>query len=142
MCKTALKPIFFSINKISLDLSIPIVLQTTYTNEDLEIYPVNPVSLVLQILCPTQYVNSYLIVIPGGSAGKESACNAGDPGSIPESGRSPREGNSHPLHCSCLEISEKPDGLQSMRWQRVGQDGSLLLSMCAYGVTSVMSNSL
>ena len=102
MCKTALKPIFFSINKISLDLSIPIVLQTTYTNEDLEIYPVNPVSLVLQILCPTQYVNSYLIVIPGGSAGKESACNAGDPGSIPESGRSPREGNSHPLHCSCL----------------------------------------
>ena len=102
MCKTALKPIFFSINKISLDLSIPIVLQTTCTNEDLEIYPVNPASLVLQILCPTQYVNSYLIVIPGGSASKESACNAGDPGSIPESGRSPREGNSHPLQCSCL----------------------------------------
>ena len=103
MCKTALKPIFFSINKISLDLSIPIVLQTTYTNEDLEIYPVNPVSLVLQILCPTQYVNSYLIVIPGGSAGKESACNAGDPGSIPESGRSSGEGNGHPLQYCHLE---------------------------------------
>ena len=102
MCKTALKPIFFSINKISLDLSIPIVLQTTYTNEDLEIYPVNPVSLVLQILCPTQYVNSYLIVIPGGSAGKESACNAGDPGSIPESGSSPGVGNGNPLQYSCL----------------------------------------
>ena len=29
----------------------------------------------------------------GGSAGKESACNAGDPGSIPGSGRSPGEGN-------------------------------------------------
>ena len=31
---------------------------------------------------------------PGGSAGKESACNVGDLGSIPGSGRSPREGNS------------------------------------------------
>ena len=31
----------------------------------------------------------------GGSVGKESACNAGDLGSIPESGRSPGEGNSH-----------------------------------------------
>ena len=30
---------------------------------------------------------------PGGSAGEESACNAGDPGSIPGSGRSPGEGN-------------------------------------------------
>ena len=33
---------------------------------------------------------------------KEPACNAGDPGSIPRSGRSPREGNDHPLQCSCL----------------------------------------
>ena len=33
----------------------------------------------------------------GGSDGKESACNAGDPGSIPGSGRSPGEGNGHPL---------------------------------------------
>ena len=40
---------------------------------------------------------------PRSSAGKESACNAGDPGSIPESGRSPGEGNSNPLQYSCLE---------------------------------------
>ena len=40
---------------------------------------------------------------PGGSDGKESACNAGDLGSIPRSGRSPREGNSYPLQYSCLE---------------------------------------
>ena len=33
---------------------------------------------------------------PCSSAGKESACNAGDPGSIPGSGRSPREGISYP----------------------------------------------
>ena len=40
---------------------------------------------------------------PGGSDGKASACNAGDLGSIPESGRSPGEGNGNPLQCSCLE---------------------------------------
>jgi len=33
---------------------------------------------------------------------KESACNAGDLGSIPGSGRSHGEGNSNPLQCSCL----------------------------------------
>ena len=36
---------------------------------------------------------------------KESACNAGDPGLIPGSGRSPGEGNGYPLQCSCLENS-------------------------------------
>ena len=35
--------------------------------------------------------------LPGGSDGKESACNAGDMGSIPGSGRSPVEGNGNPL---------------------------------------------
>ena len=37
------------------------------------------------------------------SVGKESACNAGDPGSNPGSGRSPGEGNGNPLQYSCLE---------------------------------------
>ena len=40
---------------------------------------------------------------PGGSVGKESACNVGDLGSIPGSGRSPGEGNGNPLQCSGLE---------------------------------------
>ena len=40
---------------------------------------------------------------PGGSAGKESACSAGDLGSIPGLGRYPGEGNSYPLQYSCLE---------------------------------------
>ena len=40
---------------------------------------------------------------PGGSDGKASAYNSGDPGSIPGSGRSPGEGNGNPLHYSCLE---------------------------------------
>ena len=40
-----------------------------------------------------------------GSASKESACNAGDPGLIPGLGRSPGEGNGNPLQYSCLENS-------------------------------------
>ena len=42
-------------------------------------------------------------VFPGGSEVKESACNAGDLGSIPGSGSSPGEGNGNPLQYSCLE---------------------------------------
>ena len=41
--------------------------------------------------------------IIGGSDGKESACIAGDPGSVPGSGRSPGEGHRNPIQCSCLE---------------------------------------
>ena len=40
---------------------------------------------------------------PGCSPGKESACSAGDPGSIPGSGRCPGEGIASPLQYSCLE---------------------------------------
>ena len=39
----------------------------------------------------------------GGSAGKESACNAGDLGLLPGLGRSPGEGKGYPLQCSSLE---------------------------------------
>ena len=40
---------------------------------------------------------------PRSSISKESACNAGDPGSSPGLGRFPGEGNSNPLQYSCLE---------------------------------------
>ena len=42
---------------------------------------------------------------PGGSDGKQSACNVGDLGSIPGLGRSPEEGNGNSLQYSCLENS-------------------------------------
>ena len=42
---------------------------------------------------------------PGGSAGKEFTCNAGDLGSIPGLGRFPGEGNNYPLQYSGLENS-------------------------------------
>ena len=44
-----------------------------------------------------------LLGFPHASDGKESACNAGDPGSIPELGRYPGEQNGYPLQYSCLE---------------------------------------
>ena len=40
---------------------------------------------------------------PSDSVSKVSAHSAGDPGSIPGSGRSPGDGNGNPLQCSCLE---------------------------------------
>ena len=48
-------------------------------------------------------MSMYKTGFPGGSDGKESACNAGDVGLIPESGRSPGGGNGYPLQYSCLE---------------------------------------
>ena len=47
--------------------------------------------------------DSVLLCFPGGSDGKESAYNAGDPGSVPGLGRSPGEGNGYLLQYSCLE---------------------------------------
>ena len=44
-----------------------------------------------------------LVGFPHSSVGKESACSAEDPGSIPELGRSPGEGNGNPLQYSRLE---------------------------------------
>ena len=76
---------------------------------------------------------------PGGSGGKESACNAGDPGLIPGSGRSTAEGNGNPLQYSCLENSMDRGAWQATvhdarSWTRLGNEhfvfgcaGSLLL---------------
>ena len=48
-----------------------------------------------------------------GSDGKESACNAGDPSLIPGMGRSPGEGNGHPLQYSYLENSMDREAWQA-----------------------------
>ena len=61
---------------------------------------------------------------PGGSDGKASAYNVGDPGSIPGSGRSPGEGNA--THSSVLAWRipwmKEPGRLHSTGSQRVGHD--------------------
>ena len=72
--------------------------------------------------------------LPGGLPGKESACNAGDLGSIPGLGRALGEGNGYPFqlekematHSSILvwriPWTEEPGGLQSMGLQSVGHN--------------------
>ena len=70
-------------------------------------------------------VRCYFVYLgfPGGTDGKESSYNAGDLGSIPGSGRSPREVSGYLLQYSCLENStEEPGGIQSMELQRIGRD--------------------
>ena len=60
---------------------------------------------------------------PGGSEGKESACNTGNLGLIPGSGKSPGEGNGYSLTLA-FEIpwTEETGRLQLMGLQRVGHD--------------------
>ena len=62
--------------------------------------------------------------LPGGSDGKESACNVGDPGLIPGSGKSHGEGNGYHFIILAWRIpwKEKPGMLQSMGPQRVRSD--------------------
>ena len=67
---------------------------------------------------------------PGSSAGKESACNAEDLGSVPGLGRSPGEGNGYPLHYPGLEnsmdyifngVTKSPMQLSDFHFPLVGQ---------------------
>ena len=61
----------------------------------------------------SKFIDSYADILyqlnhqgsPNNSVGKESACNAGEPGLIPGSGRSPGEGIGYPLQYSGLENS-------------------------------------
>ena len=65
------------------------------------------------------YYNLQVVIevlgFPGGSAGKESACNAGDLGSIPGLGRSLGEQNGYPLQYSGLENSMDVHGVAKSR---------------------------
>ena len=73
------------------------------------------------------FVNPYCVLgFPGSSVGKESACNAGDPGSIPGLGRSPGEGIGYPLQYSwsslVAQVVKNPPAMwetwfQSMGWE-------------------------
>ena len=54
------------------------------------------------------------ICFPGGSDSKESTSNAADPGSIPESGRSPGEGSGYPLQYFCWGNSMDREAWQAI----------------------------
>ena len=89
---------------------------------------------------------------PNGSDSTESACNAGDPGSIPGLGRSPGEGNGYPLQYSCLENSMDrgfwwdivhgvaKSWVAKSRWQRVGWQrvGHNWATFTSFHVTSLL----
>ena len=71
-------------------------------------------ALLLELLLKKFYLRPNCIIctcssfsegFPGGSDSKDSACRAGDAGSILKSGRYPGEGNGCPLQYSCLEKS-------------------------------------
>ena len=73
---------------------------------------------------------------PGGSDGKESACNAGDLGLIPGLGRSPGEGNGNPLQYSCLGKSRgrrSPEGYSPWGHKESDMTERLSLHLCAGG---------
>ena len=63
---------------------------------------------------------------PDSSVGKESACNAGDPGSIPGSGRSSGEGIDYPLQYSwaslVAQLVKNPPAMQETPVQFLGQE--------------------
>ena len=93
----------------------------------------------------------HFLLIPGGSDSKESACSAGNLGSIPGWGRSPREGNSDPLQYSCLEnpMDRGACRLQSMGSQRVEHDlvteqhqqpRSIIIEPCGHSIFSFLKN--
>ena len=73
---------------------------------------------------------------PGSSAGKEFACNAGDPGSIPRSGRSPGEGNGHLFQYSWASlVAQMVKNLPAMQetWARsLGWEDLLEKEMATY----------
>ena len=70
---------------------------------------------MVSIAYRTKQLYSILFIFPDSSAGKESACNAGDPGLIPGSGRSAGEGIGYPLQYSwaslVVQLVENPPAM-------------------------------
>ena len=78
---------------------------------------------MINFMCQFRWVTVLVCLdFPGGSDGKASVYNVGDPGSIPGLGRSPGEGNGNPLQDYCLEnpMDRGAGRLQPMGSQRVG----------------------
>ena len=74
--------------------------------------------------------------VPGSSAGEESTCNAGDPGSIPESGRFPGEGIGYPLQYSWVSLVvqtiKNPHAMRETWVQSLGWEGPLEKGMATH----------
>ena len=93
---------------------------------------------------------------PGGSDGKESACNVGDPGSTPGSGRSPGKENGNQLHYSCLEnpmdggawqakvhrVAKSPTQLHSHPKQSCSEDSKICYQSLTFGPFTLIVSKL
>ena len=94
--------------------------------------------------CFSPYLSPRLRGFPAGSNGEESACSAGNMGSIPGLGRSPGEGHGNPLQCSCLEnpmdrgphtvhgITKSQTGLSDYGFLSPELGGSFFLPKCRH----------
>ena len=82
------------------------------------------------------YASSVFKQFPDSSVGKESACNAGDPGLIPGLGRSAREGIGYPLHYFgaylVAQLVKNPPAMQETWFQPLGLEDSLEKGMATY----------
>ena len=76
-------------------------------------------------------------VFPGGSDGRESACNARDPGSISGSGRCPGEGNGNPPQYFCLENSMDGGAWQATVHGVIESDTTEQLTRLLHFMTSI-----
>ena len=80
---------------------------------------------------------------PGGSDSRESACNAGDLGSIPESGSSPGEGIGYSLQYSLASLAaqtvKNPPAMQETRARFLGQEDPLERGMATHSISNLSS---
>ena len=87
----------------------------------------------------------------GSSVSKESACSAGDPGSIPGLGRSPGEGNGNPLQYYCLEnpmsrgvwwATEHENAKELERAQQLNDNKNLCITKEYYLYVSIIDQNI
>ena len=87
------------------------------------------IPFLLQGILLTQELNWYLLGFLDSSVGKESACNAGDPGSIPGSGSYPGEGIGYPLQYSwtslVVQLVKNPPAMREAWVQSLGWEDTL-----------------
>ena len=107
------------------------------------LYSLTPIALSsgqqINTTAPTNVYKALLDLLmgfPGGSAGEESTCNAGDPGSIPGTGRSPGEGIGYPLQYSSAslvaQLVKKPPAMQETWIQSLGWEDPLQEGMATH----------
>ena len=134
-CAKLLLPKFFSLHS-TLPLLSPSTWVTASTIDLSEFSSKLPFSRKPALTCQSWsgslgrcsqkiFYRTFILIwsFPGGSDGKVSACNAGDPGLIPGSERSPGEGNGNPLQYSCLENPmDRGAGVDYSPWGREESD--------------------